>query len=484
MALMPSNLAMKSLMEPFSNDGEEHLKDLATRVRIYKTTFAAWETLHQSSSEGVIGKQNIVQLLRESQDSVQNVNAAIQNYDNFRSFIGILGSRLFPGTKLLGDHLALHAGFRDAGRGMVLTFNEDQTHMVLTSIRSLRKLGSTMPVEVMYYGEGDLGQEYRELLEEIPGVVTRDMSTMVDDVGWELRGWALKPWAMLMSSFQEVLFMDADVLFFANPEILFEDPQYLETGALFFKDRNLGREDKRKWLKKVLPLPISNKVKHNRLWTKESGHMQDSGVVLVDKWRHFVPLLLTARLNGIDRDTKGETGKKGVYEMVYGDKETFWLSWEMAGVLDYAFHNGSTGILGVLEQDDEDKSDDSDMNDELSSGETHQTRKQTVEPAQPRNYTSCSPQLLHLDAEDKPLWLNGWIAQSKFSAPTDLNIDSFEVFMKEPPRKDLSSKKEIWQLKQDNICCLTSGSFTEISDRDKQTLEMMISFAQEYVWEP
>jgi alpha 1,3-mannosyltransferase len=131
-------------------------------------------------------------------------------------------------------------------------------------------------------------------------------------------GWAMKPWAMLMSSFQEVLFMDADVLFFVDPETLFEDPQYRATRALFFKDRNLGREEKRKWLKKVLPSPISKKMKENRLWTGESGHMQDSGVVIIDKWVHFVPLLLTTRLNGIDRDGNSDTGKKGVYEMVYG----------------------------------------------------------------------------------------------------------------------------------------------------------------------
>jgi alpha 1,3-mannosyltransferase len=46
--------------------------------------------------------------------------------------------------------------------------------------------------------------------------------------------------------------------------------------------------------------------------------MQDSGVVVVDKWRHFVPLLLTTRLNGIDRDGSEANGHRGVYDMVYG----------------------------------------------------------------------------------------------------------------------------------------------------------------------
>jgi hypothetical protein len=64
----------------------------------------------------------------------------------------------------------------------------------------------------------------------------------------------------------------------------------------------------------------------------QSVHMQDSGVVLVDTWKHFVPMLLTTRLNGPDRDGNSEMGKRGVYDMVYGDKETFWLSWEMTEV--------------------------------------------------------------------------------------------------------------------------------------------------------
>lgn len=121
-----------------------------------------------------------------------------------------------------------------------------------------------------------------------------------------------------MSSFRDVLFVDADALFFTNPALLFEDPQYRDTGALFFKDRSINPESKKKWLKEILPSPISQNVKQTRLWTGESGHMQESGVVVVDKWRHFVPLLLVTRLNGPDRDSNAFLGKKGVYEMVYG----------------------------------------------------------------------------------------------------------------------------------------------------------------------
>jgi hypothetical protein len=170
----------------------------------------------------------------------------------------------------------------------------------------------------MYLGESDLSEDYRLELEEIPGVITRDMSQMVADDGWELKGWAGKPFSILLSSFREVIFIDADALFFRNPEILFNDPQYVETGALFFHDRIIMPESKKNWLQEVLPGPISKKAKQSRYWTGESGHMQESGVVVVDKWKHLVALLMVTRMNGPDRDGNEGEGRIGVYDMVYG----------------------------------------------------------------------------------------------------------------------------------------------------------------------
>ena len=131
-------------------------------------------------------------------------------------------------------------------------------------------------------------------------------------------GWAAKPFAIMMSSFREVILVDADALFFKDPATLFEDEQYSHTGALFFRDRLMMPESKKKWLQKVLPKPISNHVKQSRFWTGQSGHMQESGVLVVDKWRHFVPMLLVTRMNGPDRDGNEAEGKVGVYDMVYG----------------------------------------------------------------------------------------------------------------------------------------------------------------------
>ena len=199
---------------------------------------------------------------------------------------------------------------------------DNQATYLLTSIQAFRNLGCTLPIEIMYLGDGDLSEDYRQKLEDLPDVITRDMSQMINDEGWRVTGWASKPFAMLMSSFREVIFIDADSLFFENPAVLFDEPGYVETGALFFRDRRILPESKKRWLQAILPTPISSLVKQSYMWTGESGHYQESGVVVVDKWKHFVAMLLATRLNGPDRDGDHANGIVGVYDMVYGKLET------------------------------------------------------------------------------------------------------------------------------------------------------------------
>ena len=53
--------------------------------------------------------------------------------------------------------------------------------------------------------------------------------------------------------------------------------------------------------------------------------MQESGVIVVDKFRHYLALLFVTRMNGPDRDGNKDEGRIGVNDMVYGGKETVWI---------------------------------------------------------------------------------------------------------------------------------------------------------------
>ena len=320
LSLLPDEINARELLRPVKGTGKEKLREMGLRARAFKTFYEAWETLHFVPNEdGIHIRNNVVQYLR-SHHAQAALAETIRSYEAFRYFLQRLSALLFPWTApYFADHLTLHAHFYNGGRGIVLSAGDNQAPYLLTSIPSFRRLGCNLPIEIMYLGDRDLGEDFRAQLESLPGVITRDLSQMVNDEGWSLAGWAGKPFAILMSSFREVIFVDADAFFFRNPEILFEDPTYEETGALFFRDRQMFPESKKRWLQQILPKPISKQVRESRFWTGKSGHMQESGVMVIDKWKHFVALLFVTRMNGPDRDGNKAEGKIGVYDMVYGE---------------------------------------------------------------------------------------------------------------------------------------------------------------------
>lgn len=322
-ALAPDEMRTTELLKPLRLTGEARLKDLGFRTRVFRTLLEAWESLHfEYTPEGVRVRNDITQLFWSSESETTDFTDLIHNYEEFRGFLTQLANLLFPWIMPFhADHMALHSSFFNGGRGIVLTAGNGQAHYLLTVIPSLRWLGCDLPIEIMYLGEEDLNEDWRMKFEAFPHVVCRDLSKMVADTDWKLKGWASKPFSILMSTFREVIFIDADALFFVTPDVLFDDPSYIKTGALFFRDRLIMPESKKSWLLKVLPKPISKQVKQNRLWTGDSGHMQESGVLVIDKWKHFVSLLLVTRMNGPDRDGNKEKKIVGVYDMVYGKSD-------------------------------------------------------------------------------------------------------------------------------------------------------------------
>ncbi|KAK5018915.1 hypothetical protein LTR16_001100 [Cryomyces antarcticus] len=502
-AMLPDEIHVRELLRSVEGTGKEKLREMGLRSRAFKVFYEAWEDLHfVTHGNSIHIRADVVQYLRDYEDPVA-LAQTLRSYEAFRFFLQRLSTLLFPWTApYFADHMTLHSHFFKGGRGMVFTAGDDQAPFLLTSIPTFRRLGCNLPIEVLYLGDSDLGEDFRAQLEMLPGVVTRDLSQMVEDEGWRLAGWAAKPFAILMSSFREVIFVDADALFFRNPEILFEDPSYAGTGALFFNDRRIMPESKKRWLQQILPKPISKQVRQSYFWTGESGHMQESGVVVVDKWKHFVALLFVTRMNGPDRDGNKDAGITGVYDMVYGDKETFWIGWELVGDPEYTFHKGGVGIMGSVQAEEETRREDDlktkdprRKDPRKKHGTTEQdgdedgikTSRPTLEAldqigrkalepaATPQNFTICAPQLLHLGMDGRPLWFNGWILSNKFEAKKKKDFAKFEAYMVEPKEP---GEVDAWQLTESNICCLTADQTVTFDVKDQDTLEMITTIAK------
>lgn len=192
--LMPDALRLRSLLSPFEATGEELLRELALRIRSFKEAFGAWEALHLTPSRDGLRQESVVQRLRNLKGPSLDNRDAIKSYDAFRSYMNDFETKLFAGTMAyFGNHMSLHASFYKGGRGIVFTAGEDQVPYLLTSIPSFRKLGCTLPMEVLYLGDDDISEDTREKLEALPGVVTRDLSKMIDDTGWKLEGVTFSP---------------------------------------------------------------------------------------------------------------------------------------------------------------------------------------------------------------------------------------------------------------------------------------------------
>ncbi|KAJ3111495.1 hypothetical protein HK100_002664 [Physocladia obscura] len=226
--------------------------------------------------------------------------------------------------------------------GLILCTGKWHFEMAVHAITTFRTvLNCTLPIEIHYGGLTDLTPQMLTAFATIPGVRTVNVLEHFPDETKHWGGWSIKPFAILASRFRRVAFIDADALFFQDPRVLFEQSQiFRHRGALFYHDRSLGRDDGVPWFKGINPV-WTQYANGLRYMTRRSHHEQESGVVVVDKGRTGVlhALLMVCKLNSkIERD--GMT-----YQHMHGDKETYWISFDMARV-PYMFTPSYGGTVG------------------------------------------------------------------------------------------------------------------------------------------
>jgi len=127
-------------------------------------------------------------------------------------------------------------------------------------------------------------------------------------------GWANKPFSVLHSPFKEVLFLDADNLALRDPSFLFDDADYRSLGAMFWPD----------FISPTLQYWSIKEEAWNLLGIPKRPHAEtESGQLVINKERCWLPLLLTMHMN---------EHSDFFYEKVsYGDKDLFTFGWDLCG---------------------------------------------------------------------------------------------------------------------------------------------------------
>jgi len=250
-------------------------------------------------------------------------------------------------------------------KGIVIAVPQKYERLCLSNILSIRKFNCTLPVEIWEVGE-EISPKTRTEFAKIENLTFKNVSDYCDNSShW--KGFQIKAFILYHTSFGEILLCDSDILFHQNPNLLFEDKNYIESGTYFFKDleqwqfsrlNNTWEQfrqkifykkfsnasfflKRKKWLTSLLPVKsrffpaewdyiYSDKIPSNPV--KEA--LQESGVVLINRKMHRDCIQNIFDLNNNHKET---------YKYIWGDKETFWIGCVMA---DKAFYfNPTSGYM-------------------------------------------------------------------------------------------------------------------------------------------
>ena len=120
------------------------------------------------------------------------------------------------------------------GRGIVILAGGRFSPFATTGMGMLREIGSSLPVEIwMKDKEEEKAGWCKDIIQD--GMVCRRLSDYMDTSVLQ-SGYQLKINSMLFSSFEEILFLDADNVPIRKPDPIFEARTYTDTGVILWPD--------------------------------------------------------------------------------------------------------------------------------------------------------------------------------------------------------------------------------------------------------
>ncbi|KAL8701268.1 MAG: hypothetical protein Q9224_000581 [Gallowayella concinna] len=234
-----------------------------------------------------------------------------------------------------------------SGQGIVMLAGGRYTGFGTTGLGMLREVGSKLPVELWVKDEKEENEQWcKELAKE--GVACRRLSDYMDTEMLE-HGYQLKISTILFSSFEQVLFLDADNVPVKSLDGIFQSKSFTNTGVIMWPDY---------WKHSGAPLlPYIVGLSDGPSEMLREDQTAESGQLMWDKKRHWKALCLAAYYNYY--------GPQHYYTMIsqgwagWGDKDTFLLALQslrenfymVPHQLKTLFVNGTHHGIGMLQAD-------------------------------------------------------------------------------------------------------------------------------------
>ncbi|KAL8735305.1 MAG: hypothetical protein Q9166_000850 [cf. Caloplaca sp. 2 TL-2023] len=234
-----------------------------------------------------------------------------------------------------------------SGQGIVVLAGGRYTGFATTGLGMLREVGSKLPIEVWVKNQEEENEEWcKELANE--GIACRRLSDYMDTELLE-HGYQLKISSILFSSFEQILFLDADNVPVRSPDVIFKSKSFTNTGVVMWPDywKHTGAP--------LLPYIVGLSERASEMLREDQT--VESGQLMWDKKRHWKALCLAAYYNYY--------GPQHYYTMIsqgwagWGDKDTFLLAlrslrqdfYIVPHKLMTLFVNGTSHGIGMLQAD-------------------------------------------------------------------------------------------------------------------------------------
>ena len=197
------------------------------------------------------------------------------------------------------------------------------------SLRCLRETGCSLPVEIVHVGAEEVSPQDRAEFKARFGSSVRFLDASAARLGvapTNLRGFEIKSYALLLTTFEHCILLDADCLPIDDPTPLFDEPAYTMHGCIFWPDYAVSTQLVRPWMLGVF---CSGQVSR--------GFETESGQIVVHKPRCCEGLAYAWLLN---------KHADVFYKHYYGDKDLFRIGFIMARIPFYQVPH-SAGIVGM-----------------------------------------------------------------------------------------------------------------------------------------
>jgi hypothetical protein len=253
-------------------------------------------------------------------------------------------------SKIVNSDVKSYHNARNNDRGVVLCAGARQIPDAMGVIRQFRHVFNLTDLNITIAHCNELSSEHTTYLKakrvnELNMCVNETVLGMSKDVAaGRLRGFFCKAAALVLSPYRDTIISDLDAVFFKDPTTLFSSRQYLETGAIYFRDKPTGdincdnnalhtgakslfnhlTEDMNASARAAYSRIQANTNGGSLFWRHEANtseicyyNFQDSSLMVVDRARHPLTLHYLAEL-------------LPNFQLGYGDKEIYWISNTMA----------------------------------------------------------------------------------------------------------------------------------------------------------